>query len=251
MQILLPALGFVLGTILLVLATYFAMRALLAHLIDEDTRDLASSVALRIAALHGLILALVFAQELLRYQSVERTVTKEATAVADIYHDIDRYGDDPKHDIRTALTTYLRVAAGDEWDSLGEEAKLLPVGWQWREAVYQALLDLEPETRRQELLREHMLEDIQTIAATRQAREASAQALINPLFWLAAIGGVILVAASYFSFPPKPVNLVLISLYGAFTGLIMLLIYGMANPFSHPGAMNPNAFEQLLASFST
>jgi hypothetical protein len=42
----------------------FGTRAVAAQWVVDDTRELAGSVDLRVSALHGLILALVFAQEL-------------------------------------------------------------------------------------------------------------------------------------------------------------------------------------------
>lgn len=238
--------GFILGTIVLVWTAYFGMRFATASHVEAETKELAGSVIFRVAALHGLILALVFAQEMLEYQQLDAGIVSEATAVADIYYDIERYGTEPTENMRAALATYLRVASSTEWASLGTERRLLREGWAWREAVYITLLDLTPETPRQEALRDHMLEKVQRIAELRQARENSAITSISIMFWFAAAFGVVLVAMSFFCFPPKLLNLFLLSVFGAFTGFVMLIIYAFSNPFSPPGALQPTAFEQLL-----
>ena len=49
------------GTVALAIGSYLLGRKLLLPLSGEETRDLAGSVIFRVSALHGLILALVFA----------------------------------------------------------------------------------------------------------------------------------------------------------------------------------------------
>lgn len=82
---LLIAAAFIVGTVALVWTGYFLMRLASARADKDEANDLAGSVIFRVAALHGLILALVFAQELFKYQEVRGALVREATAVADIY----------------------------------------------------------------------------------------------------------------------------------------------------------------------
>jgi hypothetical protein len=239
---------FVAGTILLAFASYFAMRFFGVPRASAETKDLANSVMLRVSALHGLILALVFAQELINYQELRSSVLSEATAVADIYNDIRRYdaGSAVQDEVQKALSDYVRLAAGEEWKALGETGKLLPRAWVLRETVYLAILDLEPSDHRQESLRSHMLSSVQFIAEMRQKRENMASNEIIALFWVAAVVGVVLVTMPYFVFAPTTLHLTLLAIYGAFTGIVMLFIYAFSDPFSPPGQLAPVAFERLL-----
>ena len=134
----------VLGTIALACAVYFAMRAVAAKSIGEDTPTMAHSVLFRVAATHGLILALVVAQMILSFQELRSTLVQEATAIADIYNDIGRYGTDAQADVQSTLAKYVRVVIEVEWGLLASEGRLSDEGWKLREVVYIALLDLEP-----------------------------------------------------------------------------------------------------------
>ncbi len=241
---------FILGTIGIAWIAYFGMRALAAPKIEGETRDLAGSVIFRVAALHGLILALVFAQEMLDYQQIRSSLVEEATAIADVYHDIRRYGADIETETKMldALSRYVRLIVDTEWEQLASEEMLTVEGWELREIVYVAILDLIPATSRQQDLRSHMLEKIQSIAEFRQKRENMAVHGISGLFWFAAFAGVVLVSMPYFVFAPNTLNLILLSMYGAFTGIAMLMIFAFSDPFSHPGRLSPVAFERLLDS---
>jgi hypothetical protein len=238
--------GFVAGTIALAWSVYFGMRLVAARRIADDTRELASSVIFRVSALHGLILALVFAEEIRTYQQIRADLVAEATSIADIYNDMRRYGGPEVVPVQDALSRYARLVARDEWLVLEHEGRLSPDAWSLRETVYLTLLDLAPQGPRQQALRNHMIEDVQMIATVRQLRESMASNPINPLFWFAATAGVALVSLPFFVFRPNAVNLLLLSVYGAFTGIVMFIIYALSDPFSPPGLLEPEAMQQLL-----
>jgi len=246
MSPILLAILFIFGSILIALAVYFSARRIVGSDFESETETLAGSVIFRVSALHGLILALVFAQELLDYNLLQGNLVREATAVADIYNDIARYGTDQDATVRKALSSYVRIVVDEEWQSLAEDMTLSGEGWALREVVYQAVLDLTPRSPRQEALRAHMLTKVQLIAEMRQERENNALHAIHPLFWFAALAGIVLVTLPYFIFSPTRLNLALLSVYGGFSGLVMFIIFAFSNPFAAPGALEPAAFERLL-----
>ncbi|MCU9849904.1 DUF4239 domain-containing protein [Defluviimonas sp. WL0024] len=237
---------FVFGTIAVALLAYSAMRAIVGGDYGSETQDLAGSVIFRVSALHGLILALIFAQEIQNYNLVRNDLVDEATAIADIYNDIHRYGAESEGEVHAALSAYVRVVVDEEWPLLAESDRLAPEGWRLREIVYQAVLDLVPSTPREEALRHHMIDRAQAIATLRQERENSALNSPNGLFWFAALSGVVLVTLPYFIFSPTRLHLMLLSVYGGFSGIVMFIIYAISDPFSAPGALAPVAFERLL-----
>ena len=240
------ALLFVSGSVLIVWSVYFSGIRFVRAGFGSDTETLAGSVIIRVSALHGLILALVFAQELVSYEELQRNLVREATAVADIYNDIDRYGAEEKSAIQSSLSSYVRLVVDKEWRILAEGNELSAEGWALREKIYQAVLDLVPNNPRQEALRDHMINKVQLIAEFRQERENNANRTVNPLFWIAAIVGIVLITIPYFVFSPTRLHIVLLSVYGAFSGLVMFVIYAFSDPFSDPGALEPIPFERLL-----
>lgn len=237
---------FVGGTVLIAWTVYFAVRLLAGQRFSDDTQTLAGSVIIRVSALHGLILALVFAQELVDYTQLQGNLTEEATAIADIWNDAARYGEDVAAQVQPALTRYTHLVVEEEWQELAADRALSAEGWQLREHIYLAVLDLEPRTAREEDLRTHMVHKAQLIAELRQERQNTALHEVNMLFWVAALSGLVLVTVPYFVFSPTRLHLMLLSVYGAFSGLVMYVIYAFSDPFEQPGALSPVAFQQLL-----
>lgn len=245
-----PAIGIIAATIGIVLAVYFGTRAVLHPEPDDKTTDLAGKVLLRIAALHGLVLALVFASEVVEYNQISFESANETNAVSDAYYDSVRYDAEATEDIRTSLHRYLDIASTSEWSSLGRGDGLQDEAWHSWDQAYEAALDLVPETHRQEALRRNILEKIHAVAANRDLREHHATTSLNPLFWIAALAGVFVIAVGFYPFPPKRENIFLLSAYAAYTGLILFTIYAMSNPYVQPAALEPVLFERLLLELS-
>lgn len=246
MPIWLAGIAVVGGCVLLTLATYLLARSLLLPILHDDSHDLAGSIVFRISALHGLILALVFAQELVNANGLRATAAREATLAGNIYYDLGRYGGPDTPEIQRQVALYVMTVAEAEWEALGRGEPLLEDAWgHWR-AAYESILALEPVSLRQTSLRDTMLASAREISGLRNKRELSASTGIDPLFWVAALIGVLLTAVSYFPFAPKAVNLVLLSAMSAYTGIVIFFILAFANPYSGAGAISPDMFEKRL-----
>jgi hypothetical protein len=236
---------FVCGTIALTLAAYFLMRFLLVGDAENAERELANSVIFRISALHGLILALVFAQEMIDYQGLRYETATEANAIADIYFDATRYGDNRNAPIQKALSDYISVVVDKEWQELGATGRLSQDAWARWDIAYAAILDLVPTNKRQESLRSHMLDRIYLISDNRTKRESTVADSMSAIFWFAALSGVFFIALAYYSYPPKGRSVLLITMFGGYTGIILFLIYAFSNPYSPPAALSPGPLLRL------
>jgi hypothetical protein len=238
---------FAMGAVALVLAVYLGTRRLLSTGNESDrTLDVASSVAFRIAALYGLILALVYAQELEDYKGIRTNLAEESVAAADVYNDIARYGGPTAGDIQANIARDLDAVVNQEWEMLGRRAGLAPEAWQSWNEVYLALLDLQPENDRQRYLANRMRDRVTDIARYRQIRESNAVGSFSGLFWGPALFGLVLLTMPFYVFAPTRNNLVLISVFGLYSGVILFFIYMFANPFEQPGKLQPIPFIHLL-----
>lgn len=239
--------GFVAAALVIVFGSYFLARRILQIGDEEDrTREAAATIAVRIAALHGLILALVYAQELDDYKGIRSVLTQEATAISDVYHDVSRYGGPMVGPIQTALADYLLTVIDDEWDQLGRGEGLSAQAWIDWDNVYQKLLDLTPATDREGYLAGRMRDRITAVAGFRQLREATAVGRFSGLFWAPALIGLALLSVPFYVFRPSRNNLALLTSFGVYSGVILFFIYAFSNPFAQPGKLQPAPFLHLL-----
>ena len=237
---------FILGSVLLAIVPYAMARYLIGDRADQQSKDLASSVIFRISALHGLILAIVFSQEMLSSNHLHGTAAREATLVGDLYYDLERYGPGQHEHARFELARYTHLVVHEEWALLSISAELSDEAWLAWENAYQHILDLDPTTAREKLLHSQMTASIHEIAGLRQNRYEAAHSGVHPFLTTAAIVGIVLISISYFAFVPTMLNLMLLSIFGAFTGLIVFFIASFSNPFDGPGTVHPIGLENLL-----
>ncbi len=209
-------------------------------------RDAAQVIGLRTAALFGVILAMVYAQELGQYQQVRDGLSREAVAIADVFHDAGRYGGTVAAPVQTAMRDYVRYVVEREWRLLGTEKRLSRRAWDARERAYAAVLDATPATPRESALRDRMLARLGLIAEHRHLREEWAEQGFSVVFWLPALAGLVLVTLPLCVFPPnRPTRLLLASL-GAYAGLVLFFVQAFSSPFTYPLHDPPGAFERLL-----
>jgi hypothetical protein len=238
---------FIAGTAGLSLAVYLAARWITRHGPADRHPEMANAMVLRIGALHGLILALVFAQEMAAYQRLEAQTATEASAIADVYNDAARYDPVALMPLQETMVAYTGEVIANEWPSLGDGDGLTAEAWLQWERAYAMALDLEPANARQVSLRDHMITQLHAIATARNLRDMDGNRSVVTLFWFAALTGVVLIAVGYYSHRPEPHNLVLMALFSAYTGVILFLIYGFANPYATPAALSPEPLERLYA----
>lgn len=237
--------AWVLVSLLVAGATYAAARHFLSERVSEEASSLSASVVFRLSSLHGLILALIFAQEQLNLSRLNQSIVNESIAIADLFYDLDRYGDPAAQALRGEMVLYTELVVSEEWAALAENA-LSEEAWAAWGRVYEGVLDLQPESLRQETLRTMMLQDIDRISDYRDVRAAVAVSEISGLFWVAGIGGFVAVIFLYFTFAPRLVNLVMLAVYSAYVGLILVFIHAMNNPFRFDDLAETRPFVALI-----
>lgn len=239
--------AFIAGALAIVFGCYFAARNLLNPGLEGDrTHDAAATVAVRIAALHGLILALVYAQELDDYKGIRNNLMEEAVAISDVYNDAGRYGGPVVAPIQRGLSSYVATVVGEEWDMLGHRQGLSPKAWIEWNGVYDRLLDLVPETDRQRYLVNRMRDRATSIARFRQIREETAAGGFGGMFWAPALIGLCLLSIPFYVYRPTRTHVFLLSIFGAYSGVVLFFIFAFSNPFEQPGKLDPVAFENLV-----
>lgn len=246
-----PLLGVTLSVItavLFALGCYAVLRRLLSSHTGPDSELFASNIIARLGTLHALILALMFAQEMDDYLAVSRVVTHEASAISDVYNDIreyDRENPGATAAISAMIVEYVEAVLREERTTLSE-AGLSRRTWADYERIDRALRDLEPVSEYQRDLSAQMLSDWDAVSEFREQYELAAEHKVPGFFWLLALSGFFAVVIPFYVYSPNPANLLTISIFAAFNGIVLYIILAIANPFTGPGAIGSTALEDLL-----
>ncbi len=237
------------ATLLVVYLSYFAARAVAGRDVPAATGELAATVGFRIATLHGLIIALVFAQLALVFRNLETELSEEAMTISDIYFDARRHGGAGTAAIEADARTYIGLVLDREWAEVrtGTVAPD-PEAVDAIARIYDAALALPHDTPAEAALRQAILDNVRQLGDLRFAREGRSQPVRSIPFWFAAISGLVLMSACFFAFAPTRRHLALLGAFGLYNGIVLALIQTYSHPFSAPGALDPSAFERVRAA---
>jgi hypothetical protein len=250
-----PVLGvlvFVFAAVISTLICYGITRVLMSPHIEEDSELLSGKIITRLGALHALILALMFAQEMGDYRDISRVVSKEASAIGDVNSNLreyDRVNQQSTAAIRGLIVEFIETALKEDRAALSEH-QLSHQTFTNYHRINRQLRNLQPSNNDQEYLREQMLADWDTVSEFHLRVRTISEYEAPGFFWVVIITGFIVVVIPFYVYSPSIANLVILSTYATFNGLVMYVIFSIANPFTGALAIDSNILENLLTTMS-
>jgi hypothetical protein len=218
------------------------------HLADDlptKARDVAETVAIRVGTVHGLILALVFAEAQSAHTNLQQEVSKEISTIEHIALELDQWNGPEEDTLRTQLAAYVRAVLQKEW-----QASNRPQGSREASRAYNDLdvgiLNLKAETPQQESLRGRMIMNMDNLQDHRKARLALLHRGIPGLFWWMALAGFVITVGFFLVFPATALHIAVLSVYGAYTGLTLYFILALSHPYAGPAAIDTSPYEMVL-----
>lgn len=231
------------------LACYGIMRALVASRLAPDSELLSRDMIARLGALHALILSLMFVQEMADYRSISRVVSQGVSVISDVHNGLVEYGKENPESIKAIderIFAYVHAVLRQDRTRLAKD----PFGghaWDHYQRTSRALWDLRPMNEKQKELRAEMLADWDLVSELRQQLKAAVGYTVPAVFWLVAVTGFFAVVVPCYVYAPKLVNLATLSVYAAFNGMVMYVMFAIANPFTGIAAIEFTELQKVSA----
>lgn len=214
---------------------------------DEAMKEIeqATSNLMRVVGwLFTLLLSLTFTDVVSESTLTETAIEAEATSIADIHHNLQRFGLDQTGTIQKRLVEYTRAVIEHDWPALahGRLSEQADVALRQLE---DAVLDLKTADTTQETLRSRIIAEVDLISDYRlsrlqQSREKPSLVLIVVIFGY-------LVTMVYFGvYRPRLAIVALIAFYPLFVGVVIYLILAMSDPFNGATAVDSAPLEYAL-----
>jgi hypothetical protein len=246
----LPAwLGVIIAMLAAVAASALPLMLVRRRIRDElspSVREVAETVAVRIGTIHGLILALVFAEAQSAHTNLQQEVGREITTIEHIALQIDQWGGLEQSDLRNRLARYVEVVLEHEWQSNARQQGSKETARAYNDLDV-SILNLTTHTPQQESLRNRMIMNMDDLQDHRKARLALLHRGLPTLFWWMALAGFGIIAGFFLVFPATPMHISILSVYGAYTGLALYFILALSHPYAGPAAIDTRPYEMLLA----
>jgi len=220
------------------------VRSWLRDELSPSVREVTETVAVRIGTVHGLILALVFAEAQTAHTDLQQEVSREITTIEHVILQIDQWDGPERSDLRRKLATYVRAVLEHEWQ-VGERLRGSREATRAYNALDMSILDLMAHSPPQESLRSRMIANMDDLQDHRRARLALLHRGLPSLFWWMALAGFAILAGFFLVFPATPMHIGILSIYGAYTGLALYFILALSHPYTGPAAIDTSAYAML------
>ncbi len=225
---------------------FVIVRRRLSDDLPEKARDVAETVAVRIGAIHGLILALVFAEAQSTHTDLQQEFSKEVSAIEHIALQLDQWGGPEADRLRGQLAAYVRAVLQEEWQEVtGRNQGSRNVGQAYY-ALDKGILDLKGDTPQQQSLRGRLIMNMDGLQDHRKERLALFHQGVPALFWWMAIAGFLIIVAFFLVFPASVLHTAIFSVYGAYTGLALYSILALSHPYAGPTTIDTTPYQAVL-----
>jgi hypothetical protein len=225
-------------------AAFFVIRRALKKVdIDEHEKFLDAMLTI-VGTLVSILLGLLVASALERYQNLEQTVDDEASNIAHVFRLSAGLPANAKNDVRDLCINYCRQVIDEEWPAM-EKGTYSPQVLDTYTKLMQKVVAVSPTSEGESNIHAAMLT---TMEEASHARRHRLLALLNPwkqhLMPVLVMCTLILLAfALIYSRQGATIHAVMIALVSIALGANLGLIILLSNPFSGDWRIRPTGFE--------
>ncbi|MBT8332095.1 MAG: DUF4239 domain-containing protein [Deltaproteobacteria bacterium] len=211
----------------------------------EFTRTFAQQMALRIGTMHALVVAFVFSSLTGQLIELYQMSNTEAISAANVYWALKNNQTPEAVELRKLIPDYLQTVVEKDWKAPYKSPQNLPA-WELITRMKEIVAKWRPSASADEIIRNHVFNNINTVAENRDRRIIERVAPNLPLvFWLIAIIGYLLSLVPYLTVEHSKLRFTLVCCYAIIIGLLFYGIAELDNPYLGQ-VIHPTAFEVKL-----
>ena len=214
----------------------------------DQTKVFAQQMALRVGAMHALVMALVFSSLNGELSKLHEMSNAEAISAANIYYILRGNQAEEAARLRSVIPDYLQMVIEKDWAELSQTSHKLPA-WELIAEMQEITLNWKPRTHSDEILKRYIFDNLNTMAQNRNKRVIKWQTGLPLIFWAIAIGGYILTLLPYLSVELSKRRLLLVCGYAFMIGIMLYGIAVLDKPFLSR-AVKPVSFEVMYNNIS-
>jgi len=219
---------------------YIGSHRLLKRYIQKQHERVGRVLFRTSASLLGLILSFTFANQRVDYFRLKQSLVSEASQIVDIHMGLNLYNSPEAKRIQEEVRDYVLFITEDGWKSINKDPFLSRTFSQFFK-IYVNIHKLKPENSLQEELRSSLVADIDQVSDYLQVRMYSTRPEQFNLIYT-SVFGLFVIMVLFSVYPPNGLNIMFLSLYNAFIGLLLYFILMMNNPLTGPLQLKAEPF---------
>ena len=229
------------------LVSLWIVQRLCKPLLFTEHTNFGDIFANAIGVVFSLILAFVAVAIWQNYDKVNDDVSKEANALHNIYRDLEAYPEPLSTQSRNLIREYVQVVIKDEWPKLAK-ARQDDNAHKILNHVKALILTFNPRNNGELVLHQEVVKKLSEYSGLRHDRIIGGRPNLTAPIWLTLIGGTVLylLFLCFLDVPDERRHALMIGILAAFLGLVYYLLVVYNYPFTAPGAISSDSFNDLL-----
>ncbi|WP_186763051.1 bestrophin-like domain [Lentzea tibetensis] len=200
-----------------------------------------------VGAFYAILLAFVVVAVWEDMNAAKDNTYVEANALPGLYFSSTQFSERDKAEFQDIAVTYAREVIDDEWPMLAH-GEASPRVDDVAKRMRKVLLQLDPQTPKQEALYSAMIERVNVINSARRDRLNEAKPSIPGYLWFGLIVGALLVVgiALFFGAPRPMPHTIMVIVFAMLVSGSLYYAHLMDHPFAGTTTVTPDAFRIAL-----
>jgi hypothetical protein len=239
--------------ILIALVTAVGGVLIVRHFIDvrklKQHHDIAGPIFSTLGVVYAVLLAFVIVIVWQDFDRTQNDVLNEANYYADIYRDSNGLSEPFRSELLASYDDYINAIIVDEWPRLARGERSMIVQ-EKSDKNWKLYAGYSPKTDVEKIYYEEILTKMNDAGELRRTRIIDAGQGVHPVLWaVLLLGGFITVAFTFFFGSENlGAQLIMTTLLAVVIALILFTILIMDFPYTGDMAIQPAAFQQILAN---
>ena len=196
--------------------------------------------------LYGLVAALTAVSVWSTHSRVADTVSREATAIAILWRDLDGYPQRERDALHEVLRGYTSQIIEEAWP-IQRQGRVPGVGVEWLNRFQAQLFPFEPASESQKILHAQTLTAYAGLIEARRARLDSVNTQLPGVMWFVLLPGAMgcLLLSLFFHIEDVRFQAFLMSGLAGFVAMVLFVIISLDRPFQGPMAIGAESYQLI------
>ena len=215
--------------------------------LNREENRAAGSICTIIGGLFGLLLALILVTVWQDYKSQKEKVIDEAVVLASLYRDTSAFKNIYRDSIHAAIKQYTNDVIFDSWPKM-KEGRESDVSWNSFNKLYSLILHYPVVDSEDQILKGHMIENLNEIAVLRRQRvfRATESAIPAGLWYVIFIGAATSISSTYYFYISNfKIQMLLTLMHSGMIAITIYLVISLMFPFRSGMSIQPVPFTKL------
>jgi hypothetical protein len=216
---------------------------------SEGVNDAVSGTVQAIGVFYGITVGLIAVGVWNTNSNASELVSKEATAIAMLYRDVNGYPEPLRTELRSKLRDYTVFVINEAWPAQRKgEGQNVNAGTKIMDEFQSRLFSFEPSTAGQIALHTETLRAYNNLLEYRRLRIDAVNSGLSTVMWAVIwLGAVISIGVAYFfNIEDGKLHAILVGLMAGFLGIVILMIIINDKPFYGYVSISSDPYKLIL-----